>query len=77
MKCTGGETAHGSLGNLLSTVLRSPGLWHSLAEDSSCIPSVVREGLCWGLSDLELVDHETALPRRTVLRCPDALRVRR
>jgi cytochrome P450 len=28
------------------------------------------------MPDLELVDAERALPRRTVLRCPDAIRVR-
>ena len=30
-----GETSHGSLGNLLSTVLRSPGQWSALAEEPS------------------------------------------
>jgi cytochrome P450 len=157
------------LGNLLSSVLGSPGLWPSLAEDPSQIPDVVRESLRWEtpiavlprisasfdmefegvhipadswtlfaiaaanrdpdlfpnpdrfdpsrfrtetrgdesltfgrgtkacpgmhlarknmevafrvllerLPNLELIDHEAALPRRTVLRCPDALRVRR
>ncbi len=165
---TGGETSHGSLGNLLSTVLRSPGQWSALAEEPSHSHATVRESLRWEtpiavlprisasfdiefegveipanswtlfaiaaanrdpeifpdpdrfdpgrfrtgqetdesltfgrgtkacpgmhlarknmevafrvllerLPSLELIDFEAALPRRTVLRCPSALRVR-
>ena len=163
-----GETSHGSLGNLLSTVLRSPGQWSALAEEPSHSHATVRESLRWEtpiavlprisasfdiefegveipanswtlfaiaaanrdpeifpdpdrfdpgryrtgqeadesltfgrgtkacpgmhlarknmevafrvllerLPGLELIDSEAALPRRTVLRCPSALRVR-
>jgi len=161
---TGGETTHGSLGNLLSALLLHDGTWERLARDPSRIPSAVAEGLrydtpiavlprlahseptsflgidipanrwvlfaiaganrdpafvrepdrfdiereaspnlvfgrgpksCPGLHlarrnmtvalevltqrlpRLELVDREAAVPRRTVLRAPQALRVRR
>jgi hypothetical protein len=39
--------------------------------------SVAIEVLTRRLPDLELVDPAAAVPKRTVLRCPDALRVRR
>jgi len=39
--------------------------------------AVALEVLTRRLPDLELVDREAALPRRTVLRAPAALRVRR
>ena len=39
--------------------------------------SVALEVLLERLPDLELIDHEAAIPRRTALRCPAALRVRR
>lgn len=161
---TGGETTHGSLGNLLSALFLQAGAWERIVRDPGCIPAAVAEGLrydtpiavlprlsrseratfrgidvpadswvlfaiaaanrdpeairdpdrfdidraqppnlvfgrgpksCPGLHlarrnmavalevltrrlpDLELVDHEAALPRRTVLRAPAALRVRR
>lgn len=162
---TGGETTHGSLGNLLWLLLTQPGLWERLRAEPERIPDAVEEGLrlessiavlprlsrpdgpvrfhdveippntwvlfaiaganrdpavfeapdafdldrttndalvfgrgvksCPGmhlarrnlqvalaalterLPSLQLVDEEEARPRRTVLRCPDALRVRR
>lgn len=161
---TGGETTHGSLGNLLSALLLHEGAWERLVQQPGGIPAAVAEGLrydtpiavlprlsrsepthfrgvpipadtwvlfaiaganrdpeavrdpdrfdparvqppnlvfgrgpksCPGLHlarrnmavalevltqrlpALELVDREAALPRRTVLRAPAALRVRR
>lgn len=161
---TGGETTHGSLGNLLFAVLTHEDEWQRLVEDPARIAGAVAEGLRWetpiavlprmsaesaiefegtkipadswvlfspaganrdpaviddpdrfdpgrkqppnlvfgrgpkscpGLHlaernmevaitalterfpKLELVDREAAIPRRTVLRSPDALRVRR
>ena len=161
---TGGETTHGSLGNLLSALFLHAGAWERIVRNPDDIPAAVNEGLrydtpiavlprlsrsepttfrgqdipadswvlfaiaganrdpeavrdpdrfdldrvqppnlvfgrgpksCPGLHlarrnmavalevltrrmpDLELVDHEAALPRRTVLRAPAALRVRR
>jgi len=161
---TGGETTHGSLGNLLSALFLHDGAWESLCREPGKIPAAVNEGLrydtpiavlprlsrgepttfrgvdipadtwvlfaiaganrdpeavrdpdrfdvdrvqppnlvfgrgpksCPGLHlarrnmavalevltrrmpDLDLVDRDAALPRRTVLRAPDALRVRR
>lgn len=161
---TGGETTHGSLGNLLSALLLHDGAWSALGREPSKIPAAVNEGLRWDtpiavlprlsrsepttfrgvaipadtwvlfaiaganrdpavvrdpdrfdvdrvqppnlvfgrgpkscpglhlarrnmavalevllrrMPDLELVDREAALPRRTVLRAPEALRVRR
>lgn len=161
---TGGETTHGSLGNLLSALLLNDGAWQTLCQKPEKIPAAVNEGLrfdtpiavlprlsraepttfrghaipadtwilfaiaganrdpavvrdpdrfdldrvqppnlvfgrgpksCPGLHlarrnmavavevltrrlpDLELVDREAAQPRRTVLRAPAALRVRR
>ena len=160
---TGGETTHGSLGNLLSALLSVPERWRRVVDEPSLIPSAVDEGLrfdtpiavlprmssahpvalggteippdswvlfamaaanrdpavfaepdtflfdrdrrdvltfgkgvksCPGmhlarknlvvalealttrLPQLRLLDRESALPRRSVLRCPDALRVR-
>lgn len=160
---TGGETTHGSLGNLLSALFLHEGAWERIVREPGCIPAAVAEGLrydtpiavlprlsrsaqatfrgidvpadswvlfaiaganrdpeairdpdrfdidraqppnlvfgrgpksCPGLHlarrnmavalevltrrlpDLELVDREAALPRRTVLRAPAALRVR-
>ncbi len=161
---TGGETTHGSLGNLLSALLLNEGAWERIVRNPTDIPAAVNEGLrydtpiavlprlsrsepttfrgidtpadswvlfaiaganrdpeavrdpdrfdidrvqppnlvfgrgpksCPGLHlakrnmavalevltnrmpDLELVDRDAALPRRTVLRTPAALRVRR
>ncbi len=161
---TGGETTHGSLGNLLSALFLNEGAWERIVHNPADIPAAVNEGLrydtpiavlprisrsepttfrgidipadswvlfaiaganrdpeavrdpdrfdidrvqpanlvfgrgpksCPGLHlakrnmavalevlttrmpDLELVDRELALPRRTVLRAPAALRVRR
>lgn len=161
---TGGETTHGSLGNLLSALFLHDGAWQRIVRNPGDIPAAVAEGLrydtpiavlprlsrseptrlrglaipadswvlfaiaganrdpevvrdpdrfdldrvqppnlvfgrgaksCPGLHlarrnmavalevltrrlpDLELVDGEAALPRRTVLRAPAALRVRR
>ena len=161
---TGGETTHGSLGNLLSALFLHDGAWERIVRNPGDIPAAVNEGLrydtpiavlprlsrsepttfrgqdipadswvlfaiaganrdpeavrdpdrfdldrvqppnlvfgrgpksCPGLHlarrnmavalevltrrmpDLELVDHEAAQPRRTVLRAPAALRVRR
>ncbi|MEZ4280827.1 MAG: cytochrome P450 [Myxococcota bacterium] len=160
---TGGETTHGSLGNLLSALFLHEDAWERIVREPGCIPAAVAEGLrydtpiavlprlsrsaqatfrgidvpadswvlfaiaganrdpeairdpdrfdidraqppnlvfgrgpksCPGLHlarrnmavalevltrrlpDLELVDREAALPRRTVLRAPAALRVR-
>ncbi|MEZ4354481.1 MAG: cytochrome P450 [Myxococcota bacterium] len=42
---TGGETTHGSLGNLLSLVLSRPELQERLREDPSLVPAAVEEGL--------------------------------
>ncbi len=161
---TGGETTHGSLGNLLYALLTRDGQWQRLVRDPTRIDAAVLEGLRWEtpiavlprisrsepiefrgtkipadswvlfavaganrdpkvfanpdrfdpergqspnlvfgrgpkscpgshlakknmsvaievltrrLPDLELVDPAAAVPKRTVLRCPDALRVRR
>ncbi len=161
---TGGETTHGSLGNLLSALFLNEGAWERIVREPGRIPAAVAEGLrydtpiavlprlsrsehatfrgvdvpadswvlfaiaganrdpeavrdpdrfdidraqppnlvfgrgpksCPGLHlarrnmavalevltrrlpELELVDREAALPRRTVLRTPAALRVRR
>lgn len=161
---TGGETTHGSLGNLLSALFLHEGAWQTLCREPAKIPAAVAEGLrydtpiaaiprlsragpthfrgveipadtwvlfaiaganrdpevvhdpdrfdidraqppnlvfgrgpksCPGLHlarrnmavalevltrrlpDIELVDREAAVPRRTVLRAPAALRVRR
>ncbi len=161
---TGGETTHGSLGNLLYALLTRDGQWERLVRDPTRIDAAVLEGLRWEtpiavlprisrsepiefrgtkipadswvlfavaganrdpkvfanpdrfdpergqpanlvfgrgpkscpgshlakknmsvaievltrrLPDLELVDPAAAVPKRTVLRCPDALRVRR
>ncbi len=160
---TGGETTHGTLGNLISIALREPGLWERLRAEPRRVPDAVREvlrfessiavlprvsgpqpfafhgadvpasapvlfaiaganrdpavfpepdrfdldraqkdGLTFGrgvkscpgahlaranletalrvllerLPALRLVDEDGALPRRSVLRCPEALRVR-
>jgi len=161
---TGGETTHGSLGNLIYALLAHEGAWARLVSDPDRIPRAVAEGLRWEtpiaalprlsasrptrfrgeaippdtwvlfaiaganrdpelvpdpdrfdpdreqppvltfgrgpkscpglhlarrnmevalreltrrLPGLELEDHDAAVPRRTVLRCPDALHVRR
>lgn len=161
---TGGETTHGSLGNLLYALFSHEGAWQELREDPSKIELAVEESLRWEtpiavlprmsashatqfrgveippdswvlfaiaganrdpavfdqpdrfqigrntqealtfgrgvkacpgmhlakrnmrtaiaslleqMPDLELLDPEASVPRRTVLRCPDALRVRR
>ncbi len=161
---TGGETTHGSLGNLLSALFTQDGAWEKICRQPEKIPAAVNEGLrfdtpiavlprlsrseptsfrgveipadswvllamaganrdpeavrdpdrfdidrvqppnlvfgrgpksCPGIHlarrnmavalevlshrmpDLELVDFEAAMPRRTVLRAPAALRVRR
>ncbi|MEZ4216451.1 MAG: cytochrome P450 [Myxococcota bacterium] len=42
---TGGETTHGSLGNLLSALLLHEGAWDRLARDPGAIPRAVAEGL--------------------------------
>lgn len=42
---TGGETTHGSLGNLLSVLLTTPGAWEAVERDPARIPAVVAEGL--------------------------------
>jgi cytochrome P450 len=44
---TGGETTHGSLGNLIYALLIHPGLWGELRRDPSRIPDAVDEGLRW------------------------------
>ncbi|MFP6638857.1 MAG: cytochrome P450, partial [Myxococcota bacterium] len=44
---TGGETTHGSLGNLLSTILASNSLWQTLQQDPSKIDKAVEESLRW------------------------------
>lgn len=161
---TGGETTHGSLGNLLSALLLDGDAWQTIVRQPEKIPAAVNEGLRWDtpiavlprlsrgepttfrgvaipadtwvlfamaaanrdpavvrdpdrfdldrvqppnlvfgrgakscpglhlarrnmavalevltrrLPELELADREAALPRRTVLRAPAALRVRR
>lgn len=44
---TGGETTHGSLGNLLSALFSEEGLLDALREDSTRIPNAVDEALRW------------------------------
>jgi len=44
---TGGETTHGSLGNLLSTMLTHEGLWEALRREPERIPQAVEEILRW------------------------------
>lgn len=44
---TGGETTHGSLGNLLQALLTHEGEWERLVADPSRIPRTVVEGLRW------------------------------
>lgn len=44
---TGGETTHGSMGNLLYTVLTTNGLWETLRNDPSKVKSAVEESLRW------------------------------
>jgi cytochrome P450 len=67
---TGGETTHGSLGNLLFAVL-TQGLWRWLREDPSRIPGTVEEILRWEtpiavlprISRSEpIVFHDVAIP---------------
>ncbi len=161
---TGGETTHGSLGNLIYALLTHDGQWQNLVRNPGRIDAAVEEGLRWEtpiavlprisrsepiefrgtaipadswvlfaaaganrdpkifvdpdrfdpgreqppnlvfgrgakscpgshlakknmavaievltrrIPDLELVDPDASVPKRTVLRCPDALRVRR
>lgn len=47
---TGGETTHGSLGNLLYAVLTRDGAWRMLREDPSRVPDAVDEALRWETS---------------------------
>ncbi len=42
---TGGETTHGSLGNLLSALLLHEGAWERLVRNPADIPAAVNEGL--------------------------------
>lgn len=42
---TGGETTHGSLGNLLSALLLDEGAWQTLCREPAKIPAAVAEGL--------------------------------
>ena len=44
---TGGETTHGSLGNLLYAVLSRPSLWRRLCEDPSLAAAASEESLRW------------------------------
>jgi len=44
---TGGETTHGSLGNLLYALLSNEGAWTSIVEDPERAPAAVEEGLRW------------------------------
>lgn len=44
---TGGETTHGSLGNLLWAVLSHQGMWERLSADPSRIEGAVAEALRW------------------------------
>jgi cytochrome P450 len=47
---TGGETTHGSLGNLLYALLGHEGSWNRVGNDRSLIPGAVDEGLRWETS---------------------------
>jgi cytochrome P450 len=47
---TGGETTHGSLGNLLYALLSHEGSWRRVGNDRSLIPGAVDEGLRWETS---------------------------
>ncbi len=44
---TGGETTHGSLGNLLSALLTHEGSWEALGREPARIPGAVNEALRW------------------------------
>jgi cytochrome P450 len=44
---TGGETTHGSLGNLLFALLSHEGAWEALHADPSRVPDAVDEALRW------------------------------
>lgn len=44
---TGGETTHGSLGNLLFAALSKKSLWERLCRDPSLIPAACEESLRW------------------------------
>ncbi|MFL2935864.1 MAG: cytochrome P450 [Myxococcota bacterium] len=44
---TGGETTHGSIGNLLYAVLSDPSLWQILCEDPSLADAASEESLRW------------------------------
>ena len=44
---TGGETTHGSLGNLLYALLSEPKRWQGLVDSPERIPAIVDEGLRW------------------------------
>jgi len=44
---TGGETTHGSLGNLLYALLTQDGCWARLGREPERIPDAVEEGLRW------------------------------
>jgi cytochrome P450 len=44
---TGGETTHGSLGNLLWAALTHDGLWQRLRDEPALVPGAVDEALRW------------------------------
>lgn len=44
---TGGETIHGSLGNLIYALLTHDGAWARVRDDRSLVPLAVDEGLRW------------------------------
>lgn len=73
---TGGETTHGTLGNLLYALLVHDGQWDEIAQNRSCIPAAVEEALRWessiavlprmsGSRDAEF--RGTALPADTIV----------
>lgn len=44
---TGGETTHGSLGNLLHALFTTEGAWERVGREPSCIEAAVAEALRW------------------------------
>jgi cytochrome P450 len=44
---TGGETTHGSLGNLLYALFSTEGAWQRICREPGCIERAVAEGLRW------------------------------
>lgn len=59
---TGGETTHGSLGNLLYALLIHEGAWDDLRADPSRIPRAVDEALRWETSVAVLPRRSASVP---------------